>query len=135
MEGMSIDVVPEDLRPLLQLPLFVHLATVRPDDTAQVNPMWFKFDGEHLTFTHTTKRGKYRNLQANPSMAISVLDPENPQRYLEVRGRLVKVEPDPTGAFYVELGRWYGNPDQQPPADRADRVILFMSIEKATRQG
>lgn len=132
---MSIDVVPEDLRHLLDLPLYVHLATVRPDGTAQVNPMWFAFDGEHVKFTHTTKRGKYRNLQHNPSMAFSVLDPDSPYRYLEVRGRLAKVEPDPTGAFYVELGTRYGNADQQPPADRADRVILFMTLEKTTRQG
>ncbi|TPW77036.1 PPOX class F420-dependent oxidoreductase [Schumannella sp. 10F1B-5-1] len=127
--------IPAAFRPLLDLPLYAHLATVRPDGAAQVNPMWFLFDGERVRFTHTTKRGKFRNLQQNPSMAFSVVDPENPLRYLEVRGRLTEVVPDPTGAFYVELAERYGMPDPQAPADSADRVVLVMSVEKTTKQG
>lgn len=119
---------------LLEKPNYASLATIRPDDTVQVNPMWFEYDGENIRFTHTTKRAKYRNLQHNPSMAIAVMDPRNPVSYLEVRGRLVEVIPDPEGAFYVRLGKRYGNPAQQAPADKADRVILVMSIEKTTQQ-
>ena len=125
--------IPEDLRPLLDRPLFASLGTIRPDDTVQVNPMWFEYDGEHLRFTHTTYRGKFRNLQSNPSMSLLVIDDEDPQVYLELRGQLVEVTDDPTGEFYVRLGRRYGNPDQQPPPDKADRVILVMSIERVNR--
>ena len=123
--------IPEHLRYLLERPLFGALGTIRPDDTVQVNPMWFEFDGERVRFTHTNKRGKFRNLQRNPSMSLMVLDDQDPQVYLEVRGKLVEVIDDPTGAFYVRLGQRYGNPDQQPPPDIADRVILVMSVEKA----
>jgi PPOX class probable F420-dependent enzyme len=125
--------IPEDLRPLLDRPLFASLGTIRPDNTVQVNPMWFEYDGEHLRFTHTTYRGKFRNLQSNPSMSLLVIDDEDPQVYLELRGQLVDVINDPTGDFYVRLGRRYGNPDQQPPPDKADRVILVMSIERVNR--
>ena len=125
--------IPEDLRPLLDRPLFASLGTIRPDNTVQVNPMWFEYDGEHLRFTHTTYRGKFRNLQSNPSMSLLVVDDEDPQVYLELRGQLVDVVNDPTGDFYVRLGRRYGNPDQQPPPDKADRVILVMSIERVNR--
>ena len=125
--------IPEDLRPLLDRPLFASLGTIRPDNTVQVNPMWFEYDGEHLRFTHTTYRGKFRNLQNNPSMSLLVIDDEDPQVYLELRGELVEVIDDPTGDFYVRLGRRYGNPDQQPPPDEADRVILVMSIDKVNR--
>lgn len=128
------DIVPADYRRLLELPLYGHLATIRPDDTAQVTPMWFEFDGEHLLFTHTTKRQKFRNLKHNPSMALSVIDPDDAFRYLEVAGRLVDVVPDPEGAFYVRLQNRYGNPSQTPPANKADRVILVMSIERSTQQ-
>jgi PPOX class probable F420-dependent enzyme len=128
------DIIPAGYRHLLEQPLYGHLGTIRPDDTVQVTPMWFEFDGEHIHFTHTTKRQKYRNLQHNPSMALSVTDPENVFRYLEVAGRLVEVVPDPEGAFYVRLQNRYGNPSQTPPPDRADRVILVMSIERATKQ-
>ncbi|MFL0411735.1 PPOX class F420-dependent oxidoreductase [Microbacterium paludicola] len=128
------DIIPAGYRHLLEQPLYGHLGTIRPDDTVQVTPMWFEFDGEHIRFTHTTKRQKYRNLQHNPSMALSVTDPENVFRYLEVAGRLVEVVPDPEGAFYVQLQNRYGNASQTPPPDRADRVILVMSIERATKQ-
>lgn len=121
--------VPANLVHLLENPNFGSLATVRPDNTAQVNPMWFEFDGQSIRFTHTTKRGKFRNLQQNPSMALSVFDPNRPLSYIEVRGKLVETILDPTGDFYVRLGQRYGNPTQQAPADSADRVILVMSID------
>ena len=114
----------------LEEPLFGNLGTIRPDDTVQVNPMWFEFDGEFIRFTHTTKRAKYRNLQHNPSMSLSISDPDNPYDFIELRGRLAEVIPDPTGAFYVRLGQRYGNAGQQPPPDSADRVVLVMSVEK-----
>jgi PPOX class probable F420-dependent enzyme len=116
---------------MLEEPNFGFLGTVRPDDTVQVNPMWFEFDGEHIRFTHTTKRQKYRNLRRNPSMSLSVVRERDFYRFLEVRGRLVEVIPDPEGEFYVRLGKRYGDADVQPPADRADRVILVMSVEHA----
>lgn len=132
-EGMT-DLIPAAYRHLLELPLYGHLGTIRPDDTAQVTPMWFEFDGEHVRFTHTTKRQKYRNLQHNPSYALSIIDPENPFHYLEVAGTVVDIVPDPEGAFYVRLQNRYGNPSTTPPADRANRVILVASIERTTTQ-
>jgi PPOX class probable F420-dependent enzyme len=124
-------VIPDDLRDLLDDPNYGALGTVRPDGTAQVNPMWFEFDGERLLFTHTTKRQKFRNLEENPSMSFMVFDPANPYRYLEVRGRLVEVTPDPEAEFYARLGRRYGSSGQENSPDKADRVILAMSVEWA----
>jgi hypothetical protein len=67
-------------------------------------------------------------------MSLSVTDPDEPTSYLEVRGRLVDVIPDPEGAFYAHLGERYGKPLGGRPADAADRVILVMSIERTTKQ-
>jgi PPOX class probable F420-dependent enzyme len=125
--------IPDDLADLLERPLYGSLGTIRPDGTVQVNPMWYEFDGESVRFTHTTFRAKYRNLQKNPAMSLLITDPDNPQRYLEVRGALAQVIPDPSGAFFVRLGQRYGDPDSQPPPDRADRVILVMSIARTAR--
>ncbi|MGI6879868.1 PPOX class F420-dependent oxidoreductase [Microbacterium sp. gxy059] len=130
----AIDDLAPASRSLLERPLYGHLGTVRPDGTVQVNPMWYEFDGEHVRFTHTTTRQKYRNLQRNPSMSLSITDPDEPTRYLEVRGRLVDVVSDPEGDFYVHLGERYGKPLDGRPADGADRVILVMSIERTTGQ-
>lgn len=133
MDGVTIDLA-EARRRFLDLPIYAALGTVRPDGTPQVNPMWFSYDGEHIRFTHLRTRAKFRNLQANPGMALSLLDPEDPFSYLEVRGRLVDVVDDPTGAFYVELQNRYGNPSTVPPPDAADRVILLMSVDRLLGQ-
>jgi PPOX class probable F420-dependent enzyme len=134
-EGGSMTAeIPADYARLLDEPFYGSLGTIRPDNTVQVSPMWFQRDGDTLRFTHTTTRAKYRNLQQNPSMSLAVFDPENQYRYLEVRGKLIEVIPDPTGAFYVVLGKRYGNEGQQPPPDSADRVILVMSIEHTVHQ-
>src|SRR3954469_6593994 len=95
--------IPPALLHLLERPLFGALGTIRPDGTVQVNPMWFEYDGEHVRFTHTNKRGKFRNLQPNPAMSLRRIDPDDPQSYVEVRGRLVETIDDPEGDFYVRL--------------------------------
>ena len=79
-----------------------------------------------LRFTHTTKRQKYRNLTVNPNIAMAISDPDNPYRYLEVRGVVEKIIPDPEGAFYLQLNDRYSGPLTEPPADKADRVILVV---------
>lgn len=118
--------IPEDMLDLLERPLYGHLATVRPDGTPQVNPMWFEWDGEVLRFTHTTQRQKYRNLKANPAVAISVIDPDNPYRYLEVRGLVEDVVPDPEARFYLHLNDRYDGPLTGRPADAPYRVIFVV---------
>ena len=69
--------IPQGYETLLERPLYGHLATMRPDGSPQVNPMGFDWDGELLRFTHTTKRQKYRNVTANPNVAMSISDPDN----------------------------------------------------------
>jgi len=124
--------IPDTYRDLVERPIFASLGTVRPDGTVQVNPMWFGFDGENLRFTHTTKRAKFRNLQRNPSMSLLIVDPDDSGRYLELRGQLAEVVPDPEGAYYVELAHRYDDAEeQQPPPDKADRVVLVMRIDRA----
>ena len=112
---------------LLERPLFGHLGTMRPDGRPQVNVMWFDWDGELLRFTHIPQRQKYRNLQANPRISLSVADPDDGYRYLEVRGLLERIEDDPGGKFYMELVRPLRPPDGPSAAgcrrpDRAGRA-------------
>ena len=124
--------IPAERRHLLDIPHFGMLGTIRPGGTVQVNPMWVDYDEptHTLRFTHTTYRQKYRNLQHNPSMSLAIFD-DNWLDYLEVRGKLIEVIPDPTGAYYVHLQKRYGEDSDVPPRDKADRVILVMSIETA----
>lgn len=124
--------IPEDHLDLLERAVFAHLATVRPDGTPQVNPMWFAWDGNVIRFTHTDERQKFRNLASNPNVAVSISDPDNPYRYLEVRGVVEDITPDPEGTFYQELAARYGRAQSGPPRDAAHRVVLTVSIGHAT---
>jgi len=132
----ATEIIPEEFRDLLERPLIADLATVREDGTPQVNPMWFAWDGEFIRFTHTNFRRKFRNLQANPAVAISIVDPENRYRYLEVRGVVERVEPDPTGAFYVELATRYDAPwGKEAPKDAPDRVVVVVRPTAVGKRG
>ncbi len=124
-----------DIAALLDQPLFGSLGTIRPDNSVQVNPMWYERDGDTIRFTHTVNRAKYRNLQHNPAMSMMVNYPGDPYRYIELRGTLTETVPDPTGAFYVQLAKRYGQSDPAAPDDSASRVILVMGVDKAIPQG
>jgi PPOX class probable F420-dependent enzyme len=117
---------------ILQSKSFAHLATVAPDGEPQASPMWFLWDGDHIKFTHTTERQKYRNIKRDPRVAISITDPDNPYIYAEFRGVVEKIEEDPTGAFYDELAVHYGSSGRY----RGDpRVILYVKIQRVVGQG
>jgi len=124
--------VPEDHRDLLERPLVVSLATVRPDGGPQVNPMWFEWDGSVIRFTHTNERQKFYNIEAEPRVAIAIQDPDNPYRYLEVRGVVSDITGDPQGEFYRHLALRYDRDRGTPPRDAAHRVIVSVTIEHAT---
>ena len=118
--------LPSEFADLLERPIVGTLATVRLDGAPTATPMWFAWIDGTLRFTHTTGRQKLKNLGAEPRFAFTIIDPDDPYRFLEVRGVLERVEADPTGAFYVVLGKRYGNDDQQPPPDSATRVIMVL---------
>ena len=126
-------VIPAPLADMLERPLYAHLATVRPDGTPQVNPTWVRFDGEYLWLTATTGRRKHRNWQIQPAVALSIADPDRPSRYLEVRGRVERIIPDPAGAEFVRLAERYGVP-QGPPADAAERIAVAIRPLHTTTQ-
>jgi PPOX class probable F420-dependent enzyme len=100
---------PESHVDLLERPLFAHFATVAADGSPRVNVMWFLWDADAgvLKLTHTNQRYNYRYLQNNPRVALSIADPDDQYRFLQVRGVVESVEPDPTGAFYSTLQQRY----------------------------
>jgi PPOX class probable F420-dependent enzyme len=121
------DIIPRELRDLLERPLIADLATVREDGTPQVNPMWFSWDGEFIRFTHTNFRRKFRNITANPAVAISIVDPSDVYRYIEIRGIVERIDPDPTGAFFVDLAKRYDAPfGTEAPTDAPARVVFVV---------
>jgi PPOX class probable F420-dependent enzyme len=113
---------------LLERPLFAHLATVRPDGAPQSNVMWFAWDGTRIRMTHTRMRQKFQNLQREPRVALSIADPEDPYRFIEVRGSVESIDDDDVQAsFYRSLQVRYGK--VYDIADAPVRVIVTIRPE------
>jgi PPOX class probable F420-dependent enzyme len=115
---------------------FAHVATIGPDGAPQNNPVWFDWDGEYLRFSQTTTRQKLRNLEREPRLALSILDPDNGYRYLEIRGRVVRVDPDPDKAFIDKMAQKYLGQEKYPwnrPGD--ERVIVVVEPQRTTAMG
>ncbi|RCW40207.1 hypothetical protein DFQ14_11288 [Halopolyspora algeriensis] len=129
-----MSVIPQELEDILTKRSFGHVATIGPQGEPQSNPVWIDWDGEHLKFSQTTTRQKYRNLQREPRISVSVHDPEQPYRYLEVRGRVARIEDDPDNAFINRMAKKYMDADEYPYHQPGDhRVIVHVQPEHTTR--
>jgi PPOX class probable F420-dependent enzyme len=133
-ETPTMTTIPASHLDLLERPLYCHLATVSPNGRPQSNPMWVAWDGSLLRFTHTNTRRKFQQLHANPHLAISIVDPDDPVRYLEVRARVEAIEPDPEGATYSALSERYGRGPTVPP-DASTRVTITAVPYHCTARG
>jgi PPOX class probable F420-dependent enzyme len=120
--------VPASHADLLDKPTFAHLATVRPDGAPQSSVMWFGWDGSRIRMTHTRTRQKFANLAAEPRVALSIADPADGYRFLEVRGAVEKIDDDPGGEFYRSLQQRYGL--DFPILDADVRVIITIRPER-----
>ena len=69
---------------------FANLATLNRDGSPQVTPVWVDFDGKHIRVNTAVGRLKDKNMRRDPRVSLSIQDPENPYRYLEVRGKVVE---------------------------------------------
>lgn len=121
---------------ILQSTGFAHIATMGPAHEPQCNPVWFDWDGTYVRISQTKTRQKYRNIQRDPRVAVSIIDPANPYHYLEIRGKVVRIEDDPDKKFIDALAKKYLGVDNYPynqPGD--ERVILYIQPEHTTSQG
>jgi PPOX class probable F420-dependent enzyme len=96
------------------------------------NPVWFAWDGETVAISQTPTEQKYRNLQREPRVALSILHPENPYRYLEIRGEVTAVEPDPDDAFIHSLANRYMGQDYPYLQPGEERVIVNITPRHTT---
>ena len=128
--------IPDDYTDLFDKRVFWHIATLGPDGEPQTSPVWGGFDDGHFVFSLTKGRQKYRNLEANPTVAVSGIDPDNPYRYLEMRGEVVRVDDDPSNAFIDSMAKKYMDVDAYPfhqPGD--ERVVMRVEPTHTTRMG
>ena len=111
---MSDPVIPEKFTDLFDKQVFANLATLMPDGRPQVTPVWCEFDGTHILVNSAQGRQKDRNMRRDPRVSLSVMDPENSYRYLEVRGEVVDIEEDTAFEHINKLAKKYLGLDEYP---------------------
>jgi len=83
--------IPEQFLDLFTKRAFAHLATLMPDGSPQVTPVWVDYDGRYLIVNSARGRQKDRNIARDQRVALAISDPDNPYRALKVRGRVVEI--------------------------------------------
>lgn len=131
-----MSVIPQDLEELLAKRSFAHIATIGPHGEPQSSPVWIDWDGTYLKFSQTTTRQKYRNLKREPRIAVSMHDPDMPYRYLEVRGKVARVEDDGDKAFINKMAKKYIDEDVYPWSQPGEeRIVIYVEPEHITKMG
>jgi PPOX class probable F420-dependent enzyme len=106
--------IPEQYQDLFTKKSFAHLATVGKNGVPQVTPVWCDFDGTHIRFNTARGRVKERKLKEDPRVALSVQDPDNAYRYLQVQGRVAEMTENGADAHIDALAKKYLGKDRYP---------------------
>jgi PPOX class probable F420-dependent enzyme len=130
---MAAKVIPESHVDLFTKKAFAHLVTLMPNGQPQVTPVWIDYDGHHVLVNTAEGRQKDKNLQRDPRVAFSMLDPENPYRYLEVRGRVAERTLKGADQQIDAMAKKYLGKDKYPFRQPSEvRVIYKIEPEHVT---
>jgi PPOX class probable F420-dependent enzyme len=117
--------IPEKYRDLFSKPAFANLATIMPNGSPQVTPVWFDYDGKHVLVNSAKGRQKDRNMRREPRVSLAIMDPENPYRYLEVRGRVAEITEKGADAHIDKMAKKYLNKDKYPMRQPGEVRVLY----------
>jgi PPOX class probable F420-dependent enzyme len=115
---------------------FANLATLNADGTPQVTPVWFDWDGSRLRINTAKGRLKDKNLRRTPAVALSIMDPDNPYRYVQVKGRVAAVTETGADAHIDSLAKKYLGQDSYPYRKPGEvRVIFTIAPDRVQTMG
>jgi len=126
--------IPDQYLDLFQKKAFANLATLMPDGSPQVTPVWIDFDGTHVLVNSARGRQKDKNMQKNGRVALSILDPENPYRYLEIRGTVDAITEDGADAHIDKMAKKYMGKDTYPYRRPEEKRVLYKILPTKTSQ-
>ena len=114
---------------------FAHLATVMPDGSPQNTPVWFDYADGKIRVNSARGRTKVRNMKLGAKVALSIMDPDNPDRYVQLRGIVTRVREDEVAAAHIDqLAHKYLGLDKNPYAKAGDVRVMFRNL-RVLRQG
>ena len=127
---------PENYRDLFQKKAFGAFTTLMPDGSPQTTPVWVDWRDGEIWVNSAVGRQKDRNVRRDPRVAVTVIDPENPYRYVEVRGRVREITQDGADAHIDKMAMKYLGQDKYPFRQPGEQRVLYkISIEKAHAMG
>lgn len=125
--------IPQTHLDLFRKKAFAHLATLMPDGKPQVTPVWVDYDGKYVLINTAEGRLKDKNMQRDGRIALSITDPDNPYRYLEVRGRIAERTHEGADAHIDAMAKKYLDKDKYPFRQPGEvRVIYKVTPERST---
>lgn len=128
--------IPEEFKDLFGKVAYANIATVMPDGTPQVTPVWFDYDGNHLRVNSAKGRVKDKNMRRNKNVALAIQDPDNAYRYLAVRGKVDDITEEGADAHIDSLAKKYLGKDKYPFRGPGEvRVIYKIRPEKVSTMG
>ena len=129
-------VIPEDYKDLFEKKAFANLATVNADGTPQVTPVWIDYDGDYVLVNSARGRRKDKNMERNRAVALSIQDPVNPYRYLEVRGSVAEITEQNADKHIDKMAKKYIGQDKYPWSKPDEvRVIYKIKPERTSQMG
>ena len=128
--------IPDGIKDILNKPGYAHLATLMKDGSPQVTPVWYDFDGTHIRINTAKGRLKDKNMRRDKQVALSIRDPDNPYRYLAIRGDVDEITENGADAHIDSLAKKYLGKDRYPfRAPGEVRVIYKIRPEKVSTSG
>jgi PPOX class probable F420-dependent enzyme len=128
--------IPEQYNDIFQKKAFAQLATIMPDGTPQVSPVWFEFDGQNIVINSAKGRVKDQNMRRDPRVGLDIMDPDNPYRHLSIRGRVVDITEKGADEHIDKLTKKYIGQDRYPYRGPGEvRVIYKIQLERAHTMG
>jgi PPOX class probable F420-dependent enzyme len=126
------DEIPTDAWDILTDRPTGYVATLRPDGHISVNPVGLIYDGEHVRFSTTKARKKYRNMVADDRVSMVVPYRNDSSRYIEIRGH-AQMEDDNDRSFINQLAALYLGIDRYPlDVPSAERVTVTINVEQVS---
>jgi PPOX class probable F420-dependent enzyme len=135
VEVPMANTIPEKYADLFRKPAFANLATVMPDGRPQVTPVWVDYDGKHVLFNSALGRVKDKNVRRDPRVSLAIQDPENPYRYLEVRGRVVEITHNGADEHIDKLSQKYLGKPYPYRSPKEVRVLYRIEPEHVSSMG
>src|SRR5207302_430682 len=118
--------IPDKYLDLLeQKKAFAHLATVMPDGSPQVTPVWFDYTDGVIRVNTARGRVKVRNMKVGMPVALAIMDPDNPYRYIQIRGPVERVTEEGASAHIDRLAKKYLGADKYPYAQPGEVRVMF----------